>query len=95
VSRAPKRRTVSERTGRPGKSAAVSAPAGARNAWKCEVCGGYTVAVHRDEGVTPFMIACRATVGCPGQARSRFYPPEPWPDWVPPVAWEWYRPDDA
>jgi hypothetical protein len=70
----------------------MSAPAGAKNAWHCGECGRFTVAVHVDEGVTPFVIGCRATPGCQGLARSIFYPPEPWPSWAPEAEWEWYRP---
>src|SRR3974377_965449 len=29
------------------------------NVYTCRKCGGHTVTVDRDEGVTPFMIGCR------------------------------------
>lgn len=71
-------------------------PAGAINAWKCEKCGGLTVARHADEGVTPMFLACRASgrVGdCDGQAESMFYPAPPVPESVlEQLKWEWYRP---
>jgi len=53
------------------------------NHYVCKVCGGITVARHDDEGVTPFVIACRAkdertarTVirnRCQGFAKSVFF----------------------
>lgn len=43
------------------------------NAWDCPECGKPTVTVERVEGVTPFMLGCRATPGCKGMGRSRFY----------------------
>lgn len=65
---------------------------GAVNVYVCEKCGGKTVTVNRDEGVTPFMLACRVNnVGCGGHARSSFYRVDQnqTPDW------EWYRPDEG
>ena len=68
-------------------------PAGSINAWQCEVCGGLTVAIHADEGVTPMFLACRSTEGCKGRAVSSGYPPPPIPDHIVSLlAWEWYRP---
>jgi len=69
------------------------AAAGAVNAWRCPTCGGLTVAVHVDDGVTPMFLACRRTSGCRGMAVSSGYPTTP----VPPqvidlLAWEWFRP---
>lgn len=60
------------------------------NAWVCEVCHEATVCVDVDEGVTPFMLRCRATEGCEGMATSRFYPNEAIPPLMP--RWEWYKP---
>lgn len=70
-------------------------PAGALNAWTCSTCGGLTVAVHVDEGVTPMFLACRAALGCVGRSVSSGYPSGS----VPPhvlgaLAWEWYRPSE-
>jgi hypothetical protein len=68
-------------------------PAGAVNAWRCVACGGLTVAVHVDEGVTPMFLACRRTDGCPGRAVSSGYPAPPVPDNVIDLlAWEWWKP---
>ena len=66
---------------------------GAINAWVCETCGLATVAVHRDEGTTPYMLGCRALPGCTGVGRSMFYraPEGGWPE----PRWEWYRPEGA
>lgn len=64
------------------------------NVYICPVCHGNTVTIDRDEGVTPFLLDCRAsgeTGKCKGMAQSSFYQafhpmPEP--------AWEWYKPTD-
>lgn len=49
---------------------------GSINLYTCEACRKVTVAIHRDAGVTPFMIGCRRTAGCQGNAVSSFYPPQ-------------------
>jgi hypothetical protein len=53
-----------------------------------------TIDVH--EGITPFMIRCRAgrKRDCTGMAESEFYPEErPLPPHIPmPPAWEWFKP---
>lgn len=71
---------------------------GRENVYTCDRCGGFTVTIDVAEGVTPFMIECRAsgkTGECPGRAVSAFYPKKPWPPHVPATAaWEWYRPND-
>lgn len=70
-------------------------PTGSINAWKCDACGGLTVAIHADEGVTPMFLACRRTEGCNGRAVSAGYPDPPIPDEIVSLlAWEWYRPTD-
>lgn len=43
------------------------------NIYDCPKCGGETVTRHVDEGVAPFLLGCKATPGCHGMARSRFY----------------------
>lgn len=72
---------------------------GALNAWKCPTCGRITVAVHIDEGTTPFMLACRAHGGepdaaiCPGMATSCGYPSIPPPRPIlERCEWEWFKP---
>jgi hypothetical protein len=70
-------------------------PAGATNVWTCPVCTGFTFAVHRDAGVTPMFLACRASgdVGdCEGMSISCGYPPGPRPAFLGDPQWEWYRP---
>lgn len=71
-------------------------PAGAKNAYFCETCGGYTVTIHADEGVTPMFLTCRASgdvKDCLGRAVSMMYPKEPWPEAVPSEPqFEWYKP---
>lgn len=71
-------------------------PKGAENVYTCRVCHGYTVTVDRDEGVTPFLLDCRASGkwgDCSGQAESAFYPKGPRPLHIPAPAWEWYKPE--
>ena len=68
---------------------------GQENVYTCQKCGGYTVTIDRDEGTTPFMIRCRAKDECKGEAYSSFYPKGPRPAYIPPPAWEWYRPTDT
>lgn len=64
-------------------------PAGSINAWECDRCGTYLVAVHRDSGVTPMFLACREP-GCGGRAVSLGYPPPPVPAGITEaLAWEW------
>lgn len=66
------------------------------NVYTCEECGGFTVTIDIDEGVTPFMLRCRAPQfmggACDGWGQSGFYKPRA--D-VPAPAWEWYAPDAA
>lgn len=65
------------------------------NVYTCSTCGGYTVTVDIHEGVTPMLLACRASgrLGdCDGRAVSAGYPTGPRPAHIPEPAWEWYRP---
>jgi hypothetical protein len=71
---------------------------GKENVYTCEKCGGFTVTVDLDEGVTPFMLDCRASGkegDCDGDAYSAGNPKRPWPPHIPEPAWEWYRPTEA
>ena len=53
------------------------------NHYVCPDCGGTTIARHDDEGVTPFLLRCRAKdvvtaqghliEGCNGMAQSNFF----------------------
>jgi hypothetical protein len=64
------------------------------NAYRCDDCGGNTVTLDVDEGVTPMFLGCRADgteTGCGGRAVSMGYPKGPAPSWAVP-AWEWYKP---
>lgn len=68
---------------------------GRENVYICQRCGGHTVTVDVDEGVTPFSIRCRAGNGrCPGLAYSAMYPAGERPAHIPPPSWEWYRPTE-
>lgn len=59
------------------------------NQYRCKECGGTITTIDRDPGVTPFMLACRATGGCNGTMLSSTYRVAPGltPDH------EWYKPD--
>jgi hypothetical protein len=46
---------------------------GEKNSYTCQACGKSIVTIDIDDGVTPFMLACRATPGCAGIMRSGFY----------------------
>lgn len=82
----------------------LPAQSGRKNAYYCEVCGGYVCTVDRDEGVTPMFLACRAKGDdprnrCWGTSKSMMYPAEPWPEKdgfgtaIPTEpTWEWYAP---
>jgi hypothetical protein len=48
-------------------------PVGRLNRYTCQTCGGHTITIDRDEGVTPFMLLCRATKDCVGHMYSSFY----------------------
>ena len=71
------------------------------NVYTCRKCGGYTVTIEIHEGVTPFMLRCRASGregDCCGMAESSYPSAEKpsWkPSWVPDPAWEWFRPVGA
>lgn len=43
------------------------------NKYTCRKCGGFIITIDRDEGVTPFMICCRASEYCNGDMFSAFY----------------------
>jgi hypothetical protein len=52
------------------------------NHYTCPDCGGVTIALHENEGVTPFTIRCRVkdettprarVEGCSGMAESNFF----------------------
>jgi hypothetical protein len=63
---------------------------GKKNIYTCGECAGVIVTVDRDEGVTPFMLGCRATEGCGKMMQSSFYMVNQ--DLEP--THEWFRPED-
>jgi hypothetical protein len=70
----------------------VAAPPNRINVWTCQKCCGYTVCIDIHEGVTPFMIGCRASGregDCDGMAYSNFY--RVTRDFGTPQ-WEWFKP---
>ena len=62
-----------------------------KNAYECDKCHGEIVTVNLDEGVTPFMVRCRAKWpnSCYGMMTSKFYRISQ----SSPAMWGWYRPD--
>lgn len=68
---------------------------GRKNIYTCRKCGGKTVTIDVDEGVTPFMLGCRASGqedDCDGLAESSFYRV---PADAPAADWEWFKPEGA
>jgi len=59
-----------------------------KNVYTCQECGGKIVTEDVDEGVTPFMLKCRATEGCDGNMWSAFYRC----DQTLPAGFEWFMP---
>lgn len=62
------------------------------NRYVCQVCGRSIITIDRDEGVTPFMLNCRATPDCKGDMHSSFYEGvtgQPTHEWRKPTAEEY------
>lgn len=59
------------------------------NVYICQTCGGMICTIDRDQGVTPFMIACQVMRFCSGMMQSQWYPELP-PHFSP--EYEWYKP---
>ena len=73
----------------------IPAAPGRINVWTCPKCGGHTVCIDIHEGVTPFMLRCRASGregDCDGMATSAFYPKGAPPSHITEPAWEWFKP---
>jgi len=58
------------------------------NQYTCRECDRNIVTIDVDEGVTPFMLACRATDGCKGMMVSGMYRV----DQTLKPQFEWYQP---
>jgi hypothetical protein len=70
------------------------------NCYTCTTCGGQIVTVDRDEGVTPFMVRCRAQKDCGGTMHSSFYTNvplalQPTYEWRKPTPQEYRKLDKA
>lgn len=63
---------------------------GKLNIYCCDTCGHHIVTIDKDEGVTPFMITCRAIEPCPGKMTSSMYRVF---DALIKPGYEWYSPD--
>jgi hypothetical protein len=59
-----------------------------KNKYTCDECKGSIITIDREEGVTPYALACRATDGCQGTMTSAFYLCDQ--NLIP--GWEWYKP---
>lgn len=73
---------------KPSTTAKPAEP-GRINQYTCQTCGGEIVTIDRHEGVTPAMLACRATPGCEGSMWSHRYQV----DKTLTPGWEWYMPE--
>jgi hypothetical protein len=62
---------------------------GKKNIYTCEACHGHIVTVDVDEGVTPFMLTCKAHERCSGTMLSSLYCVY---DQSMAASHEWYRP---
>lgn len=58
------------------------------NVYTCTTCRRHIVTRDRDEGTTPFGLACRATEGCQGTMRSACYRV----DQTQVATWEFFSP---
>lgn len=61
------------------------------NIYVCDRCGEHVVTKDTEDGVTPFMIGCKAGCGCRGMMTSsmyRVFDPDGKMKWT----YEWYRP---
>lgn len=67
-------------------------PHGRRNIYVCDKCFGHIVTADLCEGVTPFIVKCRATPGCDGSMQSSMY--RVFDQRMRPT-FEWYRPAPA
>ena len=66
---------------------------GRKNIYTCRKCGGVTITLDIDEGITPFLILCRASGqegDCDGLAESSMYQVQ---IDTPPALWEWFKPE--
>ena len=87
---------------RPGASAVENhncPDAGAINGYRCRRCTKYIFVIHKDKGVTPMFLRCRATEDCGGEMLSLGYPAErgnPMPPTLQEkIQWKWVRPTEA
>ena len=66
--------------------------AGKKNIYTCDTCHGHIVTIDLEDGVTPFMIGCRATERCKGMMKSSMYRVF---DQTMAATHEWYKPGSA
>ncbi|MDO8976752.1 hypothetical protein [Reyranella sp.] len=69
-----------------------ASPDGRKNIYTCRTCRGHIVTRDVEEGVTPFMIGCKATPDCKGMMNSSMYRVF---DGTMAASHEWYRPEVA
>ena len=62
---------------------------GQKNIYTCVKCGAHIVTIDRDDGTTPFMIACKVP-HCSAAMQSSFYQVF---DQGIRAYWEWYKPN--
>lgn len=64
---------------------------GVKNIYVCQNCRRHIITRDVDDGTTPFMISCQATVACPGRMQSSMYHVFD-PENLLQHSHEWYRP---
>ena len=64
---------------------------GKKNAYVCNKCKKFIITIDVDDGVTPFMIECKATKNCDGSMCSNFYSI----DQSMPAQFEWFTPKSS
>ena len=64
---------------------------GKKNAYVCDKCKKHIITIDVDDGVTPFMIECKATKNCDGSMYSNFYSI----DQSMPAQLEWFMPKSS
>ncbi|GEM_PF-2241886 len=65
---------------------------GEKNCYRCEKCGKAIITIDHDDGTTPMMIRCRATLNCEGWMMSSWY--QNVPNEEPTYTWRKAKPSE-
>lgn len=66
-----------------------------KNRYVCQKCHKSIITIDKDEGITPFMIECKATENCDGLMYSSFYDKSLQNNPLLIPMFEWYKPKNA